>query len=170
MANIFNPGISNIIAVTHQLLHLLKVRSNLHTLSATLKAHPSYPSLLAISDCLTVLNVKHQIYQLKKEQYDPVHLSFPFLTHFQQEGGRFVLVQSLNNGLFKIPDEHPKMRFISEAEFFESWHGILFNAQPDAKSGESDFRQNRKHYILQQLRLPAFLVTLFSLLFTIRLR
>lgn len=165
MMNIFKPEISNVVAVTHQLLQKLKVHVNLNTLKVNLEAHPEYPSMLAISDCLTDLNIKHQVYQMEKEEEVITELTFPFIAHFPAGDGSFVLVNTIKEAKASIYDGQGGNRVIPEHEFLKLWNGIILSAQPDKNSGEQNYHQNQIQYILKRISLPVYILILLSLFY-----
>ncbi len=160
--NIFKSKISNSAAVTYQLLDQLHVKVNKSTLSVNLESHPEFSSLLAISDCLTDLNVDNLIYKVDVKSYDQSDLSFPFITHFSRGRGKFLLVRGIYNHVFSLSDERNKDLRLSEKEFLASWDGIILHAKSNEKSGEKNFYQNKIQISLQQATIPAFLITLLS--------
>lgn len=91
MSSILTANKNNVATVTHQLLARLKVKANKGTILATCRNHPNYTSLLAVSDCLTVLKVDHLAYLADKEIYSS-GLALPFIAHFPGCAGRFVLI------------------------------------------------------------------------------
>lgn len=163
---IFRPKISNTEAVIYDLLDELKVKVDRRTIFLDLKAHPRYPDLLAISDCLTELKVQNHIYRKKKEEYNPSDLKFPFIAHFYAGQGRFGVIYSIKNGEVKMSDERNKKLVISEFDFLQTWDGIFLYAQSNNQSGQHNYYFNRIQSILKQIAFPTFLIAIFlSLVF-----
>jgi ABC-type bacteriocin/lantibiotic exporter with double-glycine peptidase domain len=100
--SMFETKKPNLDAVAGLLLKKLNVNANAETIEDKLHAHPEYPSILALSDCLTELNVANQAFRLTKENYKSEDLIFPFVAHFNDNRGNFVLINSIENGFVKI--------------------------------------------------------------------
>ena len=81
----FRP-LSNATAVTLALIKQLKVKVTETTLADKLENHPEFPSLLAISDCLTDFAIPHEAYKIDKNDFDATNLEFPFVAHLSTSG------------------------------------------------------------------------------------
>jgi len=167
---VFDSEMSNIVSVTKQLLRILKIKVNDTTLTTMLEDHPSYPSLLSISDCLTELKVPHQIYRIEKEQFDAAKFPFPFITHFAEGAGRFVLITGTIDNQVKVYEGNNKNVVVDVHDFLQSWSGIILNAYKKSESGEQDFNENHIQAILKGLTLPALYISILCALFLILIR
>jgi len=157
----------NLESITRQLLSSLSVRITKSTADYCLQEHPGYPSLLALSDCLSDWKIENQAYLIKREDYDADDLLFPFIAHFKENGGRFVLVKSIENGNVVFADEFKKRWKISEEEFLDRWDGIAQHAEKTAISGEqnyiSKYIQNKLNYLIIPGICALFITTFFYL-------
>jgi len=135
----FNSEVSNIEAVTCQLLIALKVKVNSRTVLDILKSHPEYPSLLAISDCLRALKVKSESYQLDKNIQNISELPVPFITYFPLNGGKFALIKAIDSKQVKISNELSIDTGISQSQFKELWNGVILIAEVGEKSAEQGY-------------------------------
>lgn len=161
--NIFSTPVSNIAWVTSKLLQLLKVKANRSTIIANLQAHPDYPSLLSISDCLSSLNIDHMALQLNRKNYPLI--TTPFITYFPANGGSFVLVHQTGNENVTISDGRYKKQHITKSAFLESWTGIALMARAGQHSKEPDYAHHRSKAFFQKMRWPVFLLTLLTAIF-----
>lgn len=141
------------------LIKKLKVNVSKTSCIECVQKHPNYPSLLAISDCLNDWGVKNQTYQLDKETYKE-DLLFPFLAHFPENGGRFVLVMAIHGDEISYCDERTKRGTFTEEVFLNQWNGIALHAEPTIRSGEISYTQNRIKEALDALILPMSVVCL----------
>ena len=153
---------SNIVAVTSQLLDLLKVKVNFSRLKTTLEEHPNYPSLTSIIDYFKDLNVETQVYQIDKYEYDLNKLSVPHITHLSSGGGRFALIHGIDDGQVKISDERNKNHLISVNDYKEIWDGIIMYANSNIESGEKNYYRGKVESILQKIRYPFCLAVFLS--------
>ncbi|WP_316838056.1 cysteine peptidase family C39 domain-containing protein [Pedobacter nutrimenti] len=150
---------ANATAVLCQLLKKLSISVSRFTIKNDLENHPEYPSLLAFTDCLDSWNVPNEAYQLNPAELNPEELSYPFIAHVRGEGGRFLLINEINNGQVKYADERGVNQTMAQAEFLIRWGGIVLLAEKHEDSGESGYRQSVVKGWLEDLRIP-FLVTL----------
>lgn len=159
---LLQPTKSNLESVVLSLIKTLKADVTENTVGTCLLAHPETPSLLALSDCLTGWNIENQAFYIPREDYDVNDLLFPFVAHFPEKGGRFVLIRSIESGVVRFSDEQQKNSTMPEAEFLKRWDGIALHAETTAASGEKDYRQNQFKYLLQGMILPVGLILLIS--------
>lgn len=153
---------SNLESVLLSLIKTLKVNVTQKTVGTCLSEHPETPSLLALSDCLTGWSIDNQAFRIAADDYDVNDLLFPFVAHFPEKGGRFVLINNIDSGIVHFSDEQYKNSTMSEAEFLKRWDGIALHAETTAVSGEKDYKQNQFKYLLQRMILPVGLIVLIS--------
>ena len=162
--NIFFRKKSNAESITHGLIKALGARVNSETISQSLQDHPYYPSMLSIVDCLVEWNLDHEIYNINRADYDRDDLIFPFLAHLKEDGGRFILVQHIDDYGVRFSDEAHTDSIISEKEFLNRWDGIALWVKRNDNSGEKNYIQNRLRYFLKSLTVPlgiALALTIF---------
>lgn len=155
---IFNLRKQNLETILNALLSKLKINVTKPTAISCLQEHPQYPSMLALSDCLTGWEVSNQAYMIDKADYDPEDLLFPFVAHLRENGGRFLLIHNINHGKVKYTDEYHTQANINEDEFLNKWSGMALHAQKNEYSGEREYRLNRIGYFLQSLLIPFALI------------
>lgn len=158
---------SNTTAVVVMLLNSIHVKKNVRSIASYLDDHPDYPALLSITDCLTEWNVDNQVYYISKEDYDPKALLFPFIAHFGESGGHFVLIHNLDKGEIIFSDEHEKNSKITEVQFLERWDGVALYAESNSDSREINYLSNRVKYLLQDLLLPMSVLAGVFILFLV---
>jgi len=165
---IFRP---NLESITRQLLNSLNVRVSRPTVDFCLQEHPGYPTLLALSDCLSKWKMENQAYYIKREDYDVDDLLFPFIAHLKENGGRFILVKSIIDGKVIYSDEFKKKWEISEFDFLDRWDGIALHAEKTSKSGEYDYIYNYIQHKLNILIIPGLiLISLILIIYSISSR
>lgn len=161
----------NLESITQQLLNSLKVKISPSTVDFCLQEHPGYPTLLALSDCLSEWKVENQGYYIKRENYDSDDLLFPFIAHLKENGGRFILVRSILDGRVVYSDELKKKWEISESEFLDRWDGIAHHAEKTYKSGEDNYLYNYIHSKFSSLIIPGLVaVAILTLTYIILAR
>ncbi|RYF25852.1 MAG: hypothetical protein EOO42_02880 [Flavobacteriales bacterium] len=154
MINLLQPRQNNIDAVLKHLLKALNVKISKTSQEKELQDHPSYPSLLAISDTLTDWEVENQAYKIEKNEYDPEDLYFPFIAHGNANGGQFRLVNNITNGIVNYADEKGTNQNISEKDFLSFWSGVALHATATKESGEKNYKANKIRDFFDQIRIP----------------
>ena len=161
MMKIFDLKRQNLEIILIALLNSLKIKVTTPTALSCLHEHPEYPSMLALSDCLNGWQIDNQAYMIERAEYDPEDLLFPFVAHLKENGGRFLLIHSINQGKVKYTDEYHTQAVIKEEEFLNKWSGMALHAEKNELSGEKEYRLNSIGYFLQSLLIPfAFILTL----------
>jgi len=126
---------------------------------ACLHNHPDYPSLLSIESCLADWGVENHTYQIDKNTYQD-GLLFPFVAHFPEKGGRFIMVTAIAGNQISYSDELTRNGIMNEDEFLKRWDGIALHAEPNAESGEVGYKQNRFKEWLNALMAPVAILAL----------
>lgn len=163
----FGSKPSNPQVVLHLLIKSIHARVNRETCNQCIFNHPEYPSLLAISDCLTAWGIENEAYHIDKTQFDCGRMSFPFIAHFPEKDGHFVLVHQIRNQIVLFSDEENNKGVMDENIFLDRWSGITLNAATHIKSGEKNYEQNRLRYFIKDLLLPASLLVLSGSIYLI---
>ena len=86
----------NLLYTLKNYLEMLQVKVTYNTLQKTLRRHPDYPSLLAVSDVLKSWNIENMALNIPKEQFHK--LPRPFLTFLNINQGIFAVVQESQRG------------------------------------------------------------------------
>jgi protein-disulfide isomerase len=151
----------NAVAVLIALIKKLNIRVSSGTIQNCLNDHPDYPSLLALSDCLTEWKMPNSAYQIDKNEYDPADLSFPLIAHLQKSG-QFILINSIANGRVIYTDGRKTNAAMPEQEFLSQWAGVVLYAEATPESGEKEYKVQRFKDILNGLRIPALVTAVFA--------
>lgn len=131
MARVFS-NTKNVETILMLLLSALKIKVPGDALRKCMRSHPDYPSMLAISDCLSEWRIPNDTYQISREQYHPEAFDYPFVAYIPKRG--FMLVTSISNGIVRYSDESGKDRTIGENVFLDIWNGIFLHATPDVNA------------------------------------
>ncbi|TCD27795.1 peptidase C39 [Pedobacter psychrodurus] len=140
------------------LIKKLNIKVTSETSEECLANHPEYPSLLALSDCLTSWKVPHQSYKIDQENLNTEELSYPFIAHFPEGAGRFILVEDIVGNIVKYSGEAGINKVLTKEDFLSQWSGILLYAQKVEGSGESSYRESLFRSLLNSFRLPFLVV------------
>ena len=154
----------NAISVLEKLISCLKIRVSSTTITNELMEHPDFPSLLAVSDCLSAWKIPHEIYKVDIEENKLKDLSFPFIAHFDKHGEQFVLISSIYNDKVRCSNEKGTYS-ISSSEFLDKWDGILLYAEKDLQSGEPNYKRALFKSWLQKAGIPFLLLILLGGIF-----
>jgi protein-disulfide isomerase len=151
----------NPVAILVAFIKKLNVNVSSLTIKSRLQDHPDYPSLLALSDCLTEWKIPNSAYQIDKNEYNPADLTFPLIAYLQK-GGRFILINTISNGIVNYTTESKANAVMPEQEFLAQWAGIVLYAEASAESGEKEYKTQRLKGKLNRLRVPVLAAAIFS--------
>lgn len=165
MASIFNNNKPNVESVVCALLKKLNVKVSYTTITNCLQDHPEYPSLLAISDCLTEWGVSNQSYKIDLKDFDESDLYYPFIAHLPESGGRYVVVTKIENHQVYYSDEKSSMVVIPMVDFLKRWQGIALHGTANTSNGELNYKTARFKESLQQLIAPLAILLGIGLLY-----
>ena len=140
------------------LLQLSKVRVTRQTLREKLGQHPDFPSLVAISDVLTELNVNNLAISLTIDRLADVPT--PALAHLQIDGGLFAPVRKVTENHVEWLHTNKGWQLDNKIDFVQRWSGATLLIEPDEDSGEHDYEEKRRKERVTGLRLPFIIVAL----------
>lgn len=152
--------LDNAAFVLNLVVRKLEVKVSSFTVEREVMLHPSYPSLLAYSDCLNSWKVPNEAFQVDKKTFNIGELEGGFVAHVKTLGGQFVWVDNISVGKITYSDHKSSAVIVSQDEFYQMWDGIILFAEKDKESGEENYRSSLMKGWLDFLRLP-LLVTLF---------
>ena len=154
-------------AVLHLLIKSIDAKVTRETSNQCVINHPEYPSLLAISDCLTDWGIENEAYRMDKGEFNAAGMRFPFIAHFPEKDGYFVLVHQLINQTVLFSDEDNYKGTMDEKIFLDRWSGITLTAETTIKSGEKNYQQKRLSSFIKDLLFPASLVVLLGIIYLV---
>jgi len=163
---IFGYSKENAPFVLTQLIKSLKIPVSSFTLKKDLYDHPDYPSLLALSDCLTNWRVANEAFKIDKETCQIEELPLPFVAHVNLDGGSFILVNGFKKDRVSFTDENEAKGVLERSEFLKRWDGVILYAEKGQDSGEDNYYQSRIHGFLERARLPFLVSALLLALIT----
>ncbi|MES2652237.1 MAG: cysteine peptidase family C39 domain-containing protein [Bacteroidota bacterium] len=152
----------NAVWITAQLLKSMSVKFSLTGLEEKLEAHPDYPSMVAISDCLTEWQVANEALRVPKEHFKDLPL--PFIAHCNVNGGTFILVHGREGIQIRYSDEKKQNSLMQEKDFVQRWSGVVLLAEADEDSGEPGYKQNIWKDRLTLAKTPLLIILLITLL------
>jgi len=164
MRNLFKSKTHTTDQALISLIKALKIKVTESTAKSCLHNHPNYPSILAIGNCLTDWKVENKTYRIDKENYKE-DLLFPFIAHFPESGGRFILVNTIDGEQIFYTDESTDKGVLDEKEFLKRWDGIGLHAEPLPQSGEVNYITGRLNEFLRFLMAPIAFLTLSVILY-----
>ncbi|WP_428330736.1 vitamin K epoxide reductase family protein [Mucilaginibacter sp.] len=115
-------------AAVNKLLKDLSIPVDPETVSSELDKHPDYPSLLAISDVLTALNIQNAAYRIEYDNL--INVPCPFVAHTNINGGDFVVVNKMGLDKVSVSSEKWNNHKLDTAEFKKIFKGIVLTAEP----------------------------------------
>ncbi|SJZ95510.1 Protein-disulfide isomerase [Chitinophaga eiseniae] len=138
----------NCIAVTHALLSNMNVPVTLTSLKKSLKDHLYYPSMLAVSDVLSVYDVENVAVKVGTDRLN--ELPLPFVTQIKDRKGKhdfFTVVTSrVGDKLeFFCPEENKMIR-VDTSLFVGRWlSGYVLLVGANNPEGEENYHENRSN-------------------------
>lgn len=159
MKNTFNTSAHTTDYALNALLKTLKVKVTDTSSKECVQNHPDYPSILAIGSCLSDYKIANYTFKIDKEIYQE-DLLFPFIAHFPEKGGRFILVTKIEGKQIFYSDELTENGILAEADFLKRWDGIALHAEATEESGEANYAQSKFKELLNSLLAPTALLAL----------
>ncbi|WP_051350387.1 vitamin K epoxide reductase family protein [Dyadobacter alkalitolerans] len=128
------------------LVKLLGVKLSETTLVSGIEEHPSFPSLLSISDVLNRYGIDNIGIRFENEKISQIPL--PFITQIRGQTGEgrfFTIVSKSGNGNVKFfdPESH-KWSLIDEDKFLERCSNVALIAQANELAGEKEYEKIQK--------------------------
>lgn len=149
---------TNPVGVTFKLIQNLGVKVSRTTVANQLEDHPEYPSLLAISDCLTEWGMPNQAYQIDKKDVTLADFEYPFIAHLNTGGGTYAVVHQIDNSGVIYSDEKANNAVMTAAQFVSAWSGVVLHAERNEKSGEPNYSLSRTKETLAAMKVPALVL------------
>lgn len=151
-----------LVNTTFKYLELLRVRFNRSTINEDLQSHPNWPSLLCISDTLTKVNVPHGAGTVSLLELD--NLPVPFLTQLTEKVTTLTLVTHVDaEKVVLYQGITDTLLTVERNEFLKKWTGLYIIAEPSLKSGELNYKENRRRYAFSYLA-PTMLTLLLLII------
>lgn len=123
--------------------------------------HSDFPTLISLSDILTDLKVDNMATRINPYQLSEIPL--PAIAHFE-DGSGYGTIHKIENNQVEWLHDKIGIRRESIAEFSQKWQGITLLTQPNEKSGEENYSNNRKFEIIENLRNPFIISGLILIL------
>lgn len=164
MFNHYHPNIK----ATIGFLRLLKVNVNHSTVNKTLQNHPDWPSLLCISDALSKWRINNGAAKIDPNQIQK--LPTPFIANTNDPEMPISIVTDVTNETVQVYQKnYNKTVTQSLSDFLQKWDGVYLIAEPNANSGEPNYKRNKRKAFLDALiPLAAFLASIALSLLLLR--
>lgn len=150
----------NALDATKALLDFSKVPATRLGLREALGQHPDFPSLNALSDVLSDLQVPNISARLTPDRLPEIPL--PALTYLNIDGGMFAPVRTING---QVEWLHTQRGWQKESlrQFAQKWNGVTLLIEPHEQSGERNYAQNRRRETLGVLRAMFIVAAIMSI-------
>lgn len=149
------------VKATITFLRLLKVEVNAATVNETLQSHPDWPSLLCISDSFRKWNIPTGAGKIDPYLID--QLPCPFIANTNHENGSLVIVTKVSENVIETyQNNYYKPIEEKRSEFLTQWNGIYLISEPNANSGEPDYKRKKRRRVF---KLSLFFLLVLILLF-----
>ena len=133
---------SNLAQIAAYYLKQLDIPVTESTFTKTLKQNPYYPSLFSLSNTFDKFKVENSGFRINKEQLDEMPVPFIALMNNQSTGRDFVTVTKFTD--LEVRYLSDKKVKTTKVGFLQDWDDVIFLAQPDEKSREWEYEENKK--------------------------
>lgn len=147
---------SNIEAAVTNLLKHLNVTIHSDIIIEELEKHPDYPSMLAVSDVLTTLNIANEAFRAEATMLR--ELPVPFLASLKRNEGEIVVVTKIDSKHIYFADHLRNVNKLSVEIFNSEYSGVVLIAEP-----KSDLIKPRRVFRWTS-KLKSAVITSFTLL------
>ncbi|MEI9921317.1 MAG: vitamin K epoxide reductase family protein [Bacteroidota bacterium] len=148
-------------SLAQKLMVLLKVQVT-DKFSEDLRLRPEYPTLLAVSNSLREINVKNLVVSLTTDQLGDI--PFPCIAQMRSEESSFIIIQRMSEGRIHFLTERQQERSVGIADFSNEWTGVLLVAEVNDRSGDVNFRENKRLEFLSRARRVSAAALFFAVL------
>ncbi|HMG66218.1 MAG TPA: vitamin K epoxide reductase family protein [Chitinophagaceae bacterium] len=151
----------NATVVLTRLIEELDIPVTRQTINEQLLIHPDYGSLLAFGDILNDWHVPNIAYSLTFDQLDSAPV--PFIAYIYKK--EFAVITKFDESQVVMTNEKFKNRMMPKDEFKLAYSGAVFMAEKEPSSGEKEYKKNYRKELVNNLRLPMFLLGAFAIFF-----
>jgi len=150
---------NNVEIAINKLLKKLYINIDPLIINTDLEKHPDYPSLLAICDVLTNLNIENQAYRIRFDELTSIQC--PFIAYTNVNNGDFVVVDQIREKSVIVSGEKWNKRKLSTKQFKEIFKDVVLVARGPKNVSVNSTLKN----ILTTIKTPAAAIcTLVSFL------
>jgi len=153
---------SNAEAAVINLLKYLKADIDPEKIIEELEMHPNYPSMLAVSDVLTALNIENSAFRANLEILAELHC--PFIVNLNSNGGEFAVVNRMDAKMVYFSDERREVNKLSLADFKLKFAGVVLTAKRGTKFSLNTGISATAYRYKPILLVTGFLLILYLLL------
>lgn len=152
------PAEHNALNALFQLLKMSNVRVTRRGLTQLLDQHSDFPSMAALSDTLTELNVNNLATNLTANRLADVPL--PALAHLQTNGGMFAPIRQITADRIEWFHTDKGWQMERLDNFLANWTGFTLLIEPTEASGERNYSHDRRTEQMARLRVPFIALSL----------
>jgi uncharacterized membrane protein/thiol-disulfide isomerase/thioredoxin len=156
-----NTGLKKVAAHYAQLL-AAKVTAT--SIQKDIEEHPSYPSLLSLSDTFSKYRINNKAYKIEKSNFDELEAPFVAFADIPGTGKDFVLVIEILNGKVRFLHKGKKAQSISKESFLKGYQNVVWFAEVDKYSGESNYSEKLKQEETKKLKKASWCLALAVLI------
>jgi len=138
-----------VVEVVYEFVTSLNVKVTKETVKLTLIKHPEYPSLNSVTDVLKEWGIDNASIQVDTKRLN--ELPTPFIGVLKTDDTYFTAVKRIKDG--KVIRYDSEKGHIKEGidDFLKKWNGISVIAEADEKSGENNYKKNKKQEEASQI-------------------
>lgn len=126
------------------------------------ESHPNYPSLFALTDTFTLLNIENVAANVPKDQLDELPMCFLAYVSNGVNGNDIALIENLADKV-GVTFEGKKKKYFSIDEFKGLWNGVVIAIEPNNDNNKFETKSSFSKIIYVTLALAGvFLVKQWS--------
>lgn len=130
-----------VVSTIQSLLKILGIKAT-DTLIASVKNLPDYPSIKSISNFLKDINCNNLVVKLSLEQLPKIPL--PAIAHLTKNNGHFVVLTEVTANSISYIDSEIGLVKEDFDEFQKKWTGVALLIKATERSGQANYKQERK--------------------------
>lgn len=153
-----NPNDINAYEILRYVIGLLKIKITNRSLKDSFLSHAEVSAMSGLSDILNEFYVPNLAVDITPAQLSEIPL--PAIGYFDIGEGIFVVITKVEgdsiewyHNVLGVKKEHIQ-------DFLQKWQGFALLIQPDEKSGETNFNENKKKELSEKLRIPFVIIGL----------
>ena len=128
-------------------------RSRIEDFREYYQSHPNYPSLYAITDSLSLLEVENIAAQIPKDQFDA--LPDKFIAQVQNDAMKEFALIHKQEGAVALEFEKGQTEKLSVERFLAEWTGLIVAIEPNQNKNKeiSELSKSSKYYVIGAIAL-----------------
>jgi len=140
----------DLVDIVHLFARKLRWKITRTSLRQLLLGHPDFPSLAAVGDVFTFLQVANRSVRIRSGELGKIVL--PAIAYVKDR--QFVIIETVDDDDIHFIDEHGRKGTLTRAAFDSDWSGVIFMVQPDRPVREDHYLARAINEWLDRAKIP----------------